>query len=275
MQFLKEHHLDNLVCRFTVANLDDVLVPYLRAKDNEDERKRALASFVRKALAHARGFGPNELVEFYVGQALWWICLDALDNDELLPGRWWSAWRSARSKTFQFIAEEVATTINNDEPVCLETSVSAVAERYFTEDEKHITDLLRAWHGGLGPVGDLIFREWQVLTHLREKRREEERSQRLGPKEQQIARVQTYLDGATSPHLPALITRYSKLVKTGAYGETIFKSWEKEVRYFVEEVLQMFHERAVTDNDLERGEIDEIAYERITELVQAKLPGRN
>ncbi|MCW2358841.1 MULTISPECIES: hypothetical protein [Bradyrhizobium] len=271
MKFLKEHNLDNPVCRFTVGHLDDVLVPYLKAKDDENQRKRTLAPFARKASVHVRDFGSYELVEFYVGQALWRICLDASDCDEPLPGRWWSAWRSARAKTFQFIADEVEPSINNGEPVCLETSIAAVVERYFTEDERYIAGLLTAWHGGIGPVGDLLFREWQVLMQLWEKRCEGEQRQRIGSREKQIARLQMYLDRATAPHLPALLTRYRKLVKTGAYGEAIFESWEKEVEYFGDAVLQMFHERDVTDSDFEREEIEEIAYERITELVQAAL----
>lgn len=270
MKFLKEHNLDNLVCKYTAANLDDVLMSYLKAKD-DDERKLVLAPFARRAADHARGFGPYELVEFYVEQTLWRICMDASYSEEPLPGRWWSAWRSARSKTFQFIADEVEPAINNGEPVCLEASIAAVTERCFTEDERYIAGLLTAWHGGIGPVGNLLFREWQVLMQLWEKRREEERRQRIGSREKQIARLQTYLDRATAPHLASLVTRYRKLVKTGAYGETIFKSWENEVEYFGDAVLKLFLESDVTDSDLEREEIEEVAYERITELVEAKL----
>lgn len=270
MKFLEERHLNNPACKFTLANLDEVLVPYLKAQGDEVQEEQALSSFIRKASAHAKRFGPPLLVDFYVKHLLWTICHHAADCDVDFPGRWWSAWRSARSKTFQFVAKEMAPAIQNDELVSLEDEIASVTERYFTEDERRIVELLTAWQGGEGPVRSLLFREWQTLSQRQMERNEQERRERIGSTEDQKARVLAYLDHAVTPHLPALLGRYRKLVKTGAYGEKIFKSWKKEVRYFGDEVLGMFQQREVTDNDLERDEIEEIAYEHITELVEAQ-----
>jgi hypothetical protein len=272
MRFLKQRSgLDNPVCRFTLANLDEVLVPYLEAKDDEAERKRSLASFIGKASRSARGFGPLQLVEFYVEHVLWSICMDAADCDEDFPGRWWDAWRSARLRTLEYAAKEMAPAIESGELISLEEALASVAERYLDHDQRFIVERLTAWHRGEGPVLSLLFREWQTLYRQHEEREEQQRRERLGSKEDQLARLQSYLDEAITPHLPALARRYRKLVKTGAYGEKLFKSWEKEVRYFGDEVLGLFQQREVTDSDLERNVIEEIAYELITVRVEALI----
>lgn len=272
MQFLKQRSsLDNPVCRFTLANLDEVLVPYLEAKDDEAERKRSLGSFIGRASRYARRFGPLQLAEFYVEHILWTICSDAADCDEDFPGRWWGAWRSARLRTLEYVAKEMAPAIESGELVSLEEALTSVVERYLDHDQRFIVERLTAWHRGEGPVLSLLFREWQTLYRQHEEREEQQRRKRVGSKEDQLARLQSYLDEAITPHLPALVGRYRKLVKTGAYGEKIFKSWEKEVRYFGDEVLGLFQRPEVTDSDLERNDIEEVAYEHITERVEAEI----
>ncbi|WP_027514746.1 hypothetical protein [Bradyrhizobium sp. WSM1417] len=278
MKLLKERSLDNPVCRFTLANLDEVLLPYLEARDDEAERKRSLAPFIARASRLARRFGPLQLAEFYVEHILWTICMDAADCDEDFPGRWWGAWRSARLKIFEYVAKEMAPAIESGEFVQLDEAIAAVTERYLDDDERFIVERLTAWHTGEGPVLSLLFREWQTHSSRRWKleeqqweQEEQERREQAGSKEDQLARLEGYLDEAITPHLTALVGRYRKLIKTGAYGEKIIKGWEKEVRYFSDEVLELFERPEV--RYLERADVEAVAYEHITERVEAAVGG--